>query len=181
MFPMPSEFTGFSLFVSCAKWSHKLHSTIEQACCVEYIILESDNLSSMFPNANINLGGIELDSQHLFALTTALAVLPTVWLRDLSVLSYISGNRTIQTPNSYWILKTIPVRVTIHQNVWCSFRLLYSWWSCSIGPGCPVLILGRSRGPGRVPQQKHVYPEPSDLSRSHRPLWLLLLRTCCVS
>ncbi|KAK4768844.1 hypothetical protein SAY86_026994 [Trapa natans] len=64
-------------------------------CCVEYIILESDNLSSLFPNAHINLGGFELDSHHLFALMTALAVLPTVWLRDLSVLSYISAGGVV--------------------------------------------------------------------------------------
>ncbi|KAH6804913.1 Transmembrane amino acid transporter family protein [Perilla frutescens var. frutescens] len=60
------------------------------ACCVEYIILESDNLSSLFPNAHLNLGIVQLDSHYLFAVMTALAVLPTVWLRDLSVLSYIS-------------------------------------------------------------------------------------------
>lgn len=58
---------------------------------MEYIILESDNLSSMFPNARINLLGYVLDSRHLFALATTLAVLPTCWLRDLSLLSYISG------------------------------------------------------------------------------------------
>lgn len=62
-----------------------------QACCVEYIILESDNLSSLFPNAHLSLGAFELNSHHLFALLTTLAVLPTVWLRDLSILSYISG------------------------------------------------------------------------------------------
>ncbi|KAK9283515.1 hypothetical protein L1049_011761 [Liquidambar formosana] len=62
-----------------------------QACCVEHIILESDNLSSLFPNAHLSLGGFELNSHRLFALMTTLAVLPTVWLRDLSVLSYISG------------------------------------------------------------------------------------------
>ncbi|KAJ9175508.1 hypothetical protein P3X46_014057 [Hevea brasiliensis] len=61
------------------------------ACCVEYIILESDNLSSLFPNAHLSLGGLVLNSHHLFALLTTLAVLPTVWLRDLSVLSYISA------------------------------------------------------------------------------------------
>ncbi|XP_047342279.1 amino acid transporter AVT1C-like [Impatiens glandulifera] len=61
------------------------------ACCVEYIILESDNLSSLFPNAHLSVGGYELDSHHLFALLTTLAILPTVWLRDLSVLSYISA------------------------------------------------------------------------------------------
>ncbi|CAA2997200.1 vacuolar amino acid transporter 1 [Olea europaea subsp. europaea] len=61
------------------------------ACCVEYIILESDNLSSLFPNAHLNFGVFDLNSRHLFALMATLAVLPTVMLRDLSVLSYISA------------------------------------------------------------------------------------------
>ncbi|KAM3698363.1 hypothetical protein ACB098_06G183200 [Castanea mollissima] len=65
------------------------------ACCIEYIILESDNLSSLFPNAQISLGGFELYSHVLFALMTTLAVLPTVWLRDLRVLSYISAGGVI--------------------------------------------------------------------------------------
>lgn len=65
------------------------------ACCVEYIILESDNLSSLFPNAHLNFGVFDLGSHHLFALMTTLAVLPTVWLRDLSVLSYISAGGVI--------------------------------------------------------------------------------------
>ncbi|GAB2286858.1 Amino acid transporter avt1c [Dionaea muscipula] len=65
------------------------------ACCVEYIILESDNLSSLFPNAHLNLGWYELDSHHLFALIITIAVLPTCWLRDLSVLSYISAGGVI--------------------------------------------------------------------------------------
>ncbi|KAJ8528837.1 hypothetical protein K7X08_030481 [Anisodus acutangulus] len=60
------------------------------ASCVEYIILEGDNLSSIYPHAHLSLGGFELDARHLFALIATLAVLPTVWLRDLSVLSYIS-------------------------------------------------------------------------------------------
>ncbi|XP_010555810.1 PREDICTED: vacuolar amino acid transporter 1 [Tarenaya hassleriana] len=65
------------------------------ASCVEYIILESDNLSSLFPNAGLSIGGYQLDSHHLFALITTLSVLPTVWLRDLSVLSYISAGGVI--------------------------------------------------------------------------------------
>ncbi|XVF23569.1 hypothetical protein REPUB_Repub13aG0050100 [Reevesia pubescens] len=60
-----------------------------QVSCVEYIVLERDNLSSLFPNAHISLAGFELNLPRLFALMTTLAVLPTVWLRDLSVLSYI--------------------------------------------------------------------------------------------
>ncbi|XP_057788795.1 amino acid transporter AVT1C-like isoform X2 [Salvia miltiorrhiza] len=65
------------------------------ACCVEYIILESDNLSSLFPNAHINFGIIQLNSHHLFAVMATLAVLPTVWLRDMSILSYISAGGVI--------------------------------------------------------------------------------------
>lgn len=62
-----------------------------QVCCIEYIILESDNLASLFPNAHLSLGGIEMNSHILFAILTTLALLPTVWLRDLRILSYISG------------------------------------------------------------------------------------------
>ncbi|CAL9092640.1 unnamed protein product [Musa textilis] len=60
------------------------------ASCVEYIILERDNLSSLFPNAQLNIGGTHIDSHLLFAILTTIIVLPTTWLRDLSVLSYIS-------------------------------------------------------------------------------------------
>ncbi|MBA0696917.1 hypothetical protein Goari_003435, partial [Gossypium aridum] len=65
------------------------------ASCVDYIILEGDNLSSLFPNAHISLGGFDLNSRRLFSLMTTLAVLPTVWLRDLSVLSYISAGGVV--------------------------------------------------------------------------------------
>ncbi|CAA0825329.1 Transmembrane amino acid transporter family protein [Striga hermonthica] len=65
------------------------------ACCIEYIILESDNLSSLFPNAHLNLGLMDLDSHHLFAVIIALAVLPTVYLRNMSILSYISAGGVI--------------------------------------------------------------------------------------
>ncbi|KAK4761240.1 hypothetical protein SAY87_006133 [Trapa incisa] len=57
------------------------------ASCVEYIILEIDTLSSMFPNAQINFYWFSLDSYHIFALMTTLVILPTVWLRDLSILT----------------------------------------------------------------------------------------------
>ncbi|KAJ3679886.1 hypothetical protein LUZ60_016164 [Juncus effusus] len=65
------------------------------ACCVEYIILESDNLSSLFPNAHLNIGGIYLNSHIFFAILTTLIVLPTTWLRDLSLLSYISAGGVV--------------------------------------------------------------------------------------
>ncbi|WCJ19266.1 Transmembrane amino acid transporter family protein [Euphorbia peplus] len=65
------------------------------ACCVEYIILEGDNLSSLFPNAHLSFGGLDLDARVLFAILATLAVLPTVWLRDMSVLSYISAGGVV--------------------------------------------------------------------------------------
>ncbi|KAK7339674.1 hypothetical protein VNO77_20355 [Canavalia gladiata] len=60
------------------------------ASCVEYIILVSDNLSSLFPNTHMRFGGTDFDTEQIFAITAAVLVLPTVWLRNLSLLSYIS-------------------------------------------------------------------------------------------
>lgn len=52
----------------------------------------SDNLSRFFPNVTLNVPGVSIDSSQIFAIATALIVLPTVWLRDLSLLSYLSGS-----------------------------------------------------------------------------------------
>ncbi|KAH7426944.1 hypothetical protein KP509_10G023100 [Ceratopteris richardii] len=65
------------------------------ACCVEFLILEGDNLSALFPNASVTLNSFQLSGTELFTIMTAIFVLPTVWLRNLSLLSYVSAGGVI--------------------------------------------------------------------------------------
>ncbi|XP_076890396.1 amino acid transporter AVT1D-like [Bidens hawaiensis] len=60
--------------------------------CVEYLIMMNDTLSALFPHAHLDIGGIiHLDSYLFCAIISTLVILPTVWLRNLSLLSYISA------------------------------------------------------------------------------------------
>ncbi|KEH22922.1 transmembrane amino acid transporter family protein [Medicago truncatula] len=57
---------------------------------VEFLTLVSDNLSALFPNTSMIVAGTELSTHQVFTIAAALLVLPTVWLKNLSLLSYIS-------------------------------------------------------------------------------------------
>lgn len=57
-----------------------------------FLILEGDNLNNMFPNVEFELLGFMISGQAFFVIVVALVILPSVWLDNLSLLSYISAS-----------------------------------------------------------------------------------------
>ncbi|AQK90914.1 hypothetical protein ZEAMMB73_Zm00001d008856 [Zea mays] len=108
------------------------------ASCVEYITPLRDSMSSVFPSAHLAFASIDLNAHTVFAITTALAILQTVCLRNLSLLSYLSADG---------VMATIAV-------ILCLF-----WVACS-GSDTPMCVLplhqeGRSAIVGDHPVHSH--------------------------
>lgn len=55
------------------------------------LILESDNLLKLFPNFMVKIGSLIIEGRQSFVLITALVILPSMLLTDLSLLSYVSA------------------------------------------------------------------------------------------
>lgn len=56
-----------------------------------YLILEGDNLNKLISHVHVDIGGMRIGGTQCFVILTALIIMPTVWLEDLSLLSYVSA------------------------------------------------------------------------------------------
>ncbi|KAJ7975035.1 vacuolar amino acid transporter 1-like [Quillaja saponaria] len=81
------------------------------ACCIEYIILESDNLSSLFPNVHISFGGFDINSHLLYisaggVVASVVVVLCLFWV-GVDDVGFQSKGTTLN-------LATLPVAVGLY-------------------------------------------------------------------
>ncbi|VVB14560.1 unnamed protein product [Arabis nemorensis] len=57
-----------------------------------FLILEGDNLNKLFSNVGFNFMGIEFGGKQMFIVLVALIILPSVWLDNIKILSYVSAS-----------------------------------------------------------------------------------------
>ncbi|KAJ0753659.1 putative amino acid transporter, transmembrane domain-containing protein [Helianthus annuus] len=57
-----------------------------------FLIMEGDNLSNMFPQMDFDILGIHVSSKKSFVIIVAAIILPTTWLNNMRLLSYISAS-----------------------------------------------------------------------------------------
>lgn len=93
---------------SFGKWGRWITSTLLYlelyAVAIEFLILEGDNLAHLFPSAGMKLGHVVLNPHEVFVILSAICMLPTVWLRELSILSYVSATGVVA---SFLIVLTV--------------------------------------------------------------------------
>ncbi|XP_031126956.1 amino acid transporter AVT1D-like [Ipomoea triloba] len=63
--------------------------------CIEFLIMMGDNLAALFPSIHMEFAGFYLNSYQTSAIISTLVILPTVMLRNLSLLSYISAGGVV--------------------------------------------------------------------------------------
>ncbi|XP_076933748.1 amino acid transporter AVT1I-like [Bidens hawaiensis] len=56
-----------------------------------FLIMKGDNLSNLFPHMDFDIFGVHVSSKKSFVIIVAAIILPTVWLNNMRILSYISA------------------------------------------------------------------------------------------
>lgn len=62
-----------------------------------FLILEGDNLNNLFPDMDYEIGGLVIGGKQSFIFVVGLIMLPSVWLDNMSILSYISASGVISS------------------------------------------------------------------------------------
>ncbi|GAA0164157.1 hypothetical protein LIER_19862 [Lithospermum erythrorhizon] len=60
-----------------------------------FLILEGDNLHNLLPNMSFEINGFNIGGNQSFVMIVGLIILPTVWLDNMNILSYISASGVI--------------------------------------------------------------------------------------
>ncbi|KAF9662695.1 hypothetical protein SADUNF_Sadunf18G0081000 [Salix dunnii] len=55
------------------------------------LIMEGDNLHKLCPNFALKLGSLSIDGRHSVVILAGILILPTMWLSNLDVMSYVSA------------------------------------------------------------------------------------------
>ncbi|RZC60855.1 hypothetical protein C5167_022612 [Papaver somniferum] len=113
-----------------------------------FLILEGDNLSNLFPNMSFTLAGVRVYGQQGFVVLVGLIILPSMWLTDLSKISYVSATGVLASVliivSVFWVgaedtgfrakgkffkLNGIPTGVSLYTFCYCAhpvFPTLYT-------------------------------------------------------
>ncbi|KAK9065730.1 hypothetical protein SSX86_015131 [Deinandra increscens subsp. villosa] len=67
------------------------------AYCVEFIILEGDNIASLFPGVSLHLGGLNMDSIQFYAIVSAVIMGLTLLIKNARVISFLSATGVVAT------------------------------------------------------------------------------------
>lgn len=60
-----------------------------------FLILEGDNLQNLFGDIQVQIFGLTIGGKQCFVIIISLIILPTVWLNNMSILSYISASGVV--------------------------------------------------------------------------------------